>query len=586
MSDNTLDPEPPEDASNYPDNTGNYPGHNDNGVYGDGFYGDDDLGFGSYYDYDYDKKYFYYKSFGFERVVYLYIWEIMVVLTTIANILVLLVLTRKSQRNATNVILTAVAVSDSFTGISTLPTYIYAFNNYESKDLKLTEGWCEAFMISKLFVSKSFHTMSIWFTLFLVSQRFISVTWPFKAQSMFTIPKTLIMITIVVFLSPVLHVYHLNNKKAMNVACAWQLGTPCEEGCVYLWATFFMMHFIPCTLIVVLTVLMICKMNQTEERLQESRLITNQKILKRRAAQNRRISVIVIIVVIIFLVPEIPYGIFLLISVSLKHSGQELMALDKNRAFHCAYEILLVLNFHANFWVYTAMNRKFRSGLKRTFIPCLALLFRCLRICGIHKKIQRMPSISSSSEIKPEHENATRTTTTSMRSTSIRSNQSIDLKIYRDNSLRQPVNNALEEIPSEEIDLEEKTYRFDSSGQQISQIAHEASKERTDKLLRFNHTDHECQAETVESTHLCNDTAVTATDGNLENSRHSNQSENEIVEDIQNQQQESNEGENYEILSNNIHSTAKQATNASECGANVDIELDSQCLSQHENMSV
>ena len=521
-----MDYEHPVDTGNYPDYSGN--GAYGDGNYGKGFYGNDPAGDGYpgiYYDPDkllYDENtdymnYFYYKSFGFERVVYLYIWEIMVVLTTIANILVLLVLTRKSQRNATNIILTAVAVSDSLTGLSTLPTYIYAFNHYERDDLKLSEGWCEAFMISKLFISKSFHTMSIWFTLCLVSQRFISVKWPFKAQTLFTIPKTLIMITIVVLLSPILHVYHLHNKKAMKFRCAWQLETPCKEGCVYLWATFFMMHFIPCTLIVVLTVLMIYKMRQTEERLQESHLITNQKILKRRAAQNRRISVIVIIVVIIFLVPEIPYGIFLLISVSLKHSGEELMELDKNRAFHCAYEILLVLNFHANFWVYVAMNRKFRSGLKRTFIPCLAVLFRCLRICGVHKTIQRTPSLSSSSEMKFEPEHTTRTTSTSIRSQSVRSNQSIDLKTYRDNSLRRPVNNALEEIPSEEADLAEKTYCFDNSGRPVNETVHEISMNKTN-------IDNVCQSATVENSRS---SIETNSDEKLQKSCNSNQLENE-----------------------------------------------------------
>lgn len=385
--------------------------------------------------------YFYYEFFEFEHPVYLYIWEFMVILTTVVNILVMLVLTRKSMRNATNVILIAVAVSDSLTGLVTLPTYIYAFTHYERKSLKLSEEWCEAFMISKLFVSKAFHTMSIWFTVCLVSQRFISVYWPFKAQSLFTIPKTLIMITVVAVLSPILHVYHLTNKKASNFQCAWHLADPCKEDCAYLWMTFFFMHLIPGLLLVILTTLMIYVMSQTEERLQESHLITNQRILKRRAAQNRRISIIVVVVVIIFLIPEIPYGIFLLISLSLKHAGQELMTLEKNRAFHCAYEILLVLNFHANFWVYTAMNRKFRSGLKRTFEPCLAAIFRCLKVCGVDKQIKRTPSMSSSSEAHHGTDPSTRTNTLS-----VRSNQSnVEMKIYRANSCQQPVDGGLEE---------------------------------------------------------------------------------------------------------------------------------------------
>ena len=376
------------------------------------------------------ESYFYYEFFEFERPVYLYTWEILVVLTTLANILVMLVLTRKSMRNATNVILIAIAVSDSLTGLVTLPTYIYAFNHYERKHLKLTEGWCEAFMISKWFISKAFHTISVWLTVCLGLQRYISVSWPFWAQSMFTIPKTLIMIAIVTVLSPVLHVYHLTNKKAIGTRCAWILkNNPCKGDCANLWMTFLFMHFIPCVLLVTFTTLMIYSLRHAGSKLRESHMISNQSNLKRRAAQSRRISIIVIVVVIVFLIPEIPYSIFLLISVSLTHQQKEVMELHKNRAFHCAYELLLVLSFHANFWVYTIINQKFRSGLLKSFDPCLLLVFRCLRVCGVQKTISRQPSVSSSYESRHEQDTATRTMSlpTSNHST-------LEMKTYRVNS--------------------------------------------------------------------------------------------------------------------------------------------------------
>lgn len=385
---------------------------------------------------------FYYEFFEFERPVYLYTWEILVVLTTLANILVMLVLTRKSMRNATNIILIAIAVSDSLTGLVTLPTYIYAYNHYERKHLKLTEGWCEAFMISKLFISKAFHTMSVWLTVCLGLQRYISVSWPFRAQTMFTIPKTVIMIVAVAILSPILHVYHLANKKAAGTKCAWDLKDPCRGDCAYLWMTFLFMHLIPCILLVVLTLLMVYTLWHAETRVQESHMISNQQNLKRRAAQSRRISTIVVIVVIIFLIPEIPYGIFLLISVSLKHQGKALMDLHTNRAFHCAYELLLVLSFHANFWVYTIMNRKFRSGLLRSFDPCLLLVFRVLRIFGIEKTITRRPSVSSSFTGHHDSDAVTRTL-----SVSNSNHSTLEMKIYRADSIQRRTDGPLKESP-------------------------------------------------------------------------------------------------------------------------------------------
>ena len=432
-----------------------YPDQGDIDSYGDVF-GDHADAY-AYYDYNYTygspyypfadymqyDEFFFYEFFEFERPVYLYTWEVFVILTTLANILVMLVLTRKSMRNATNVILIAIAITDSLTGLVTLPTYVYAFQHYERKHLKLTKEWCEAFMISKLFISKAFHTMSVWLTVCLGLQRYISVSWPFRAQTLFTLPKTALMIVVVAFLSPILHIYHLTNRKAIGTQCAWKLNDDCKGDCAYLWLTFLLMHFIPCALLVVLTSLMVYTLWHTEARMHESHMISNQKNLKRRAAQSRRISIIVVIVVVIFLIPEIPYGIFLLISVSLKHQKKNLMELHTNRAFHCAYELLLVLSFHANFWVYTIMNRKFRSGLLRSFDPCVMLVYRVLRIFGIQKELIRRPSVSSSYGTHHESDAITRTMSISQHSNS--NNSTLEMKIYRADSTQRRFNGPLKE---------------------------------------------------------------------------------------------------------------------------------------------
>ena len=424
--------------------------HYGNGsVYDDGYYT-----FYSYENYytnynfsvDYlNEDFFYYDFYEFERPVYLFLWEILVIITTLANVLVMMVLRRRSMRNATNAILMAIAASDSLTGLVTLPTYIYAYNHYENKHLKLTRNWCEAFMVSKLFLSKAFHTMSIWLTVCLGLQRYISVSWPFRAQSLFTTLRTILMIIAVAVLSPVLHIYHLTNAKAANFRCAWVLKTPCTGDCAYLWFTFLIMHCVPCVLLLVLTSLMVITLRHAEAKMHESHLISSQKKLQQRAAQSRRISIIVVIVVVVFLVPEIPYGIFLLTSVSLMHQEKKLMSLETNRAFHCAYELLLVLSFHANFWVYTIMNRKFRSGLLRSFDPCLIILFRCLRICGIQKEIIRRPSVSSSYLGRHDSDLATRSLSLSQHSTT--NHSTLEMKTYRADSTSRRTDGSLKESP-------------------------------------------------------------------------------------------------------------------------------------------
>ncbi|XP_053379811.1 uncharacterized protein LOC128548574 [Mercenaria mercenaria] len=374
------------------------------------------------YSYDYGDEYMY-PGYSFERPVYLYIWEILVIFVFLVNVIVISVLLRRKMRNATNMILAAIAISDSLTGLVTLPSYIMVYQRYDplpdysdyvhenanlSADLNqtdyesfaysydyqggfgsnasdayqydyvgtqepidgyiLTKSLCRGFMISKYFLSKSFHTVSIFLTLFLGIQRYVSVAFPFKSQSLFSELKTIIWCVVIFVLSPVLHSYHLGSEKASNGLCQWELTEDgCGGGCLYLWFAFFIRHLIPCVTLLIFTGLFIRQLRLGERNLR--RMDSNASQLSRRVEENRRISVIVTAIVIVFLIPEIPYGIFLLYNAVEKaaNNGKNI-DLETNRAIHMSYELLLVLSFHANFYIYTFLNRKFRKCLYRTFV--------------------------------------------------------------------------------------------------------------------------------------------------------------------------------------------------------------------------
>lgn len=346
------------------DYAGGYPGYGD--TYDSYYYYNDS------YDGtppEYEHKILLYQAFDFERPIYLFLWEILVIFTTIFNVVVMIVLLRKKMRSVIHMVLVAIAISDSMTGLVTLPTYIYTYSQYDEGKMgsldayELDKHWCEAFMISKFFLSKWFHNISIWLTLFLGAQRCASVIFPFKTQRLFTMQNTFSFIGIISILSPVLHIYHLIYLKADTQLgfCHWTLEN--DWALVYLWATLLLMHLIPSILLVVLTALMICRLRSSTS--QVSRKESSKSVVDRRHDWNRRMTVIVSTIVIVFLIPEIPYGIFLLCTVIQVHSKEEIMPLNVNRAFHAGYEILLVLSFHANFWIYTVLNKRFRSELKK-----------------------------------------------------------------------------------------------------------------------------------------------------------------------------------------------------------------------------
>ena len=150
----------------------------------------DDYKFEEYEYEEYEYEDFLYQGYSFESIIYLYIWNILVVLVTLANVLVILILFRRNLRSSTNIVLIAIAVAETLTVLVTLPTYIYTYHQ-DSGDIDdtttyvLSKDWCNAFMISKFFLSKSFHTVSIWLHCFLGFQRFVSIQFPFRAQYSF-----------------------------------------------------------------------------------------------------------------------------------------------------------------------------------------------------------------------------------------------------------------------------------------------------------------------------------------------------------------------------------------------------------------
>ena len=379
---------PMKDITKHATNGWEYGGYGDDYDYenydysGSGYHYDKNYSYGNgIYPPHYEHKTFLYEGFDFERPIYTFIWEILVVLTTIVNIVVIVVLLRKRMCNVIHVVLVAIAISDSMTGLVTLPTYIYTYSHYEAVDQHtsptyvLDKYWCNAFMISKFFLSKWFHNMSIWLTLFLGAQRFVSVLFPIKTQGIFTMRNTFLYVMVIFLLSPVLHIYHVIHMKA-NVEyglCHWILDG--DWSIVQLWVTLLLMHLIPCILLVFMTSLMIYRLFTALSKVTGGKG-RNSSMVERRHDWNRRMSIIVSTIVIAFLIPELPYGIFLLITLTHVHSGNSIMPLIVNRGFHAGYEILLVLSFHANFWIYTVLNKRFRSELKKTGAELLYLVYR------------------------------------------------------------------------------------------------------------------------------------------------------------------------------------------------------------------
>lgn len=310
-----------------------------------------------YYDGYYDYYYMdhFYEIFDFEVPIYGYVWPILVLLITCCNLFVIGAFLRPRMRTPTSMILVFIAVSDSLTGLVTLPA---TFHIYPNQNYILTKDWCNVAMISRLYISRAFHTVSVWQTVLLGIHRFLQVSNPTLAQRFCTRNKTLLIIAIIYVLSFVLHMYHAFDIKAEYGFCQWSIELPCGWTCVYIWVSLLLVHVIPCFVLAGLAFFMIRTLANMHDQI--GNFQTNAK--KRR--KHRNLTIVVVLIVAIFLVPELPYGIFFMITLCLRHTGQDILPLRTNRLVHCLYELLLLLSFHLNFWVYSAMIQNFRACVK------------------------------------------------------------------------------------------------------------------------------------------------------------------------------------------------------------------------------
>lgn len=324
------------------------------------------------YGYDYEYTNHIYEIFDFETPLYGYVWPVLVMITTCFNLFVIGGFLRKRMRTPTNIILVFIAVSDSLTGLVTLPATFHIFTNHH---FLLTKDWCNAAMITRLYISRAFHTVSVWQTLLLGVHRFLQVRWPNLAQKVCTTKKTLIMIFFIYVAAFLVHSFHAFDPKVHEGFCVWRLPAECGWSCAYIWITLLLCHLLPCIALIVLAANMMRALNKLNNN------IDMHTGVNRRKERNRKVTLVVVLIVLIFLIPELPYGIFYLMIVTLRHSNKNIFPLRTNRIVHTAYEILLIVSYHLNFWVYCLMIQSFRNLMKQVvrLLSCRPVNFERLQ---------------------------------------------------------------------------------------------------------------------------------------------------------------------------------------------------------------
>lgn len=401
-----------------------------------------------------------YPTFIFETPVHLYVWPILVTVLVILNVLVIMVLLQKPMRSATYIIMAAIAVSDSLTGLVSIPSYVTVYmsnDDYVASDVLINilifncinnlpteektnaarntmalpgnetrsdgsgvetcrqdshikalitfieqneidgfyaipKNTCKMLITSKYFALRFVHTISILFTVFLAIQRFVIIRFPHKSHQYFRARNIVFISLCIVLLSPILHIYIVFTGPGGSI-CGLFFERPCVAGCIFLWVKVFICHLFPCTILIIFTILFVrsLKAGRFERRRTESG--------QSRTAQskNKRIVKIVIAILIACLIAEVPYGLYIAWETIIFHAGTDTRSLRSKRLVHMTYEFLLLLSFHANFYIYTVLNKRFRINVKIILCSPFTKLRHVKHACCLSKQPRTVTVFTSKS---------------------------------------------------------------------------------------------------------------------------------------------------------------------------------------------
>ncbi|KPM03999.1 7 transmembrane receptor (rhodopsin family)-like protein 6, partial [Sarcoptes scabiei] len=115
-------------------------------------------------------------------ILFGYITPIFFLITLVANVLIVLVLSKPTMRSPTNLVLLSMAVADLLTLIFPVPWYFYMYTLGYYRFYLNPSSICNLYNVMSEILPTFFHTASIWCTLLLACQRYIFICHPIMAK--------------------------------------------------------------------------------------------------------------------------------------------------------------------------------------------------------------------------------------------------------------------------------------------------------------------------------------------------------------------------------------------------------------------
>lgn len=306
---------------------------------------------------------------------------LVIIISTVLNSLIGVVLLQKHLRSPTNILLLAIALYDTLTGLFPFPAYIYVFTFRRCDDyMPYNYGWFHRINFDVLpFI---FHTCSIWVTVVLAIQRYIYVCHSEKAKQWCTVPMTLkaiagvnllaLLVAVPMFVEGTFHPSTVQSLKNPNIIFNACVVRDYSEDPRYstLYSIYSVLRALlinvgPCTILVILNAILVERMKEAKQN--------RERLIKKRQQDSRTqdqtsVTLMLVIVVTLFLIVEIPMAIHLIIFGLLKMLKSDFLAAFLSFSVQLL-NFAVLLSYPINFFIYCRMSRAFRDAFTKLLCP-------------------------------------------------------------------------------------------------------------------------------------------------------------------------------------------------------------------------
>ncbi|XP_074597822.1 sex peptide receptor-like isoform X3 [Brevipalpus obovatus] len=309
----------------------------------------------------------------------------LLLMTSIANGLVVIVLSQREMQTPTNIVLLAMSISDLLTLMCPAPWYFYLYTLEHYTELLYPSLLCYIHLCLVDILPTIFHTASIWLTLILAGQRYIYVCHPTVAPKWCTIPIVNRAIVLVSVGSIATHLTRFVDQSYSSIESHLPDGTivyACLQNHTQ-WVSnnsdlYFMIYYLvriifintlPCAILVILNVLLFRALKQAQST--RAKLFNENRHkseCKRTICDTNCTTLMLIVVVSVFLATEIPnaiIGTLHVIQNSINYSFVNYYLLTSAIVIT---NFLISASYPLNFAIYCGMSRQFRETFKGLFM--------------------------------------------------------------------------------------------------------------------------------------------------------------------------------------------------------------------------